>query len=107
MTSAVSRAGPNGVGPPQKKGKHSKRGKMAFHFEFGTVLCALRTHIQKSNSTNMRAFVIEIRRLLRFKIGRTLSAAEDSEITIVTGRYITIATDLFKIHIQNMLKMLN
>jgi len=54
----------------------------------------------------MRAFVIEIRRLLRFKIGRTLSAAEDSEITIVTGRYITIATDLLKIHIQNMLKML-
>jgi len=55
----------------------------------------------------MRAFGIEIRRLLRFKIGRTLSAAEDSEITIVTGRYITIATDLFKIPIQNMLKMLN
>ena len=71
--------------PRKKKGKHSKRGKI--HFEFGTVLCALRTHIQKSNSTNMRAFVIEIRRLLRFKIGRTLSAAEDSEITIVTGRY--------------------
>jgi hypothetical protein len=93
--------------PRKKKGKHSKRGKMTFYFEFGTVLCALRTHIQKSNSTNMRAFVIEIRRLLRFKIGRTLSAAEDSEITIVTGRYITIATDLFKIHIQNMLKMLN
>ena len=107
MTSAVSRAGPNGVGPPQKKGKHSKRGKMAFHFEFGTVLCTLRTRIQKSISTSMRAFGIEIRRLLRFKIGRTLSAAEDSEITIVTGRYITIATDLFKIHIQNMLKMLN